>query len=112
LGFPDARGARDEHIVSLVDPLAGGQAEHQGFIESARVTVVDILNTGAQPQLGLPQAGREPAVTADRHLAIDEQTEAFFETERLTLREVHLLTERFGHARELQGQQFVKRGVV
>jgi len=49
LGFPNARGAGDEHIVPLVDPLARGQAEHEGFIKPPRVTIVKILKTGAQP---------------------------------------------------------------
>ena len=47
--FPNARGAGDEHIVPLVDPLARGQAEHEGFIKPPRVTIVKILKTGAQP---------------------------------------------------------------
>lgn len=33
-------------------------------------------------------------------------------TERLPCRQVHLLAERCGHARQVQGQQFVKRRVV
>ena len=70
-GFADARGARDEHMVPLVDPLARGQAEHEGFIKPTRVTLVQILKAGTESQLGLPQAGREPAVTSDRHLAIN-----------------------------------------
>ena len=89
----------------LVDPLAGSEAEDEGFIEPARVTIVDILQAGTQPQLGLTQAGREPAVTSGRHLAIDQQAQAFFETECLALREVHLLAERFGHARQSVGRR-------
>src|SRR6266436_4367619 len=86
LGFADASGARDEHIVSIMDPLTGGEAQHEGFIEPTRVTIVDILKAGTQPQLGLPQAGREPAITSGRHLTIDQQAQTFFETERLALR--------------------------
>jgi hypothetical protein len=69
-----------------VDPLTGSQAKQEGFIEATRVTIVDILQAGTQAQLCLPQAGGEPAVTPDGHLAIDEQSQAFFETERLALR--------------------------
>src|SRR6266705_788071 len=112
LRFSNARGAGDEHIVPLVDPLARGQAEHEGFIKPTRVTIVKVLQAGTQPQLGLPQAGGEPAVTSDRHLAIDQQAQAFFETERLALRQVHLLAERFGPARASKGQQLVAGGVV
>src|SRR5262249_33213769 len=70
------------------------------------------LRAGTEPQLGLPQARREPTVTAYRHLAIDEQAQAFFETERLALRQVHLLAQCFGHARESESEQFVERGVI
>jgi len=53
-GFPTARGARDEHIVSLVDPLTGSQAQQEGCIEATRVSIVDILQAGTQAQLRLP----------------------------------------------------------
>jgi hypothetical protein len=112
LGFANASGARDEHIVPIMDPLAGGQAEHERFIKPARVTIVDILTPGTQPQLGLPQARREPTVTSDGHLAIDQEAQTFFETERLALRQVHLLAERFGHAREPERQEFVEGRVI
>jgi hypothetical protein len=72
--------------VPIVDPLTGGQAKQEGFIESTRVTIVDILKAGTQSQLRLPQASGKPAVTPGGHLAIDEQPQAFFETERLALR--------------------------
>jgi hypothetical protein len=110
--FPNAGGARDEHIVPIMNPLAGGQAEHERFIEPARVTIVNILNAGTQPQLGLSQASREPPVTSDGHLAIDQEAQTFFETERLALRQVHLLAERFGHAREPQRQEFVESRMI
>ena len=47
-----------------------------------------------------------------RTTPLSPQTQAFFKTERLTLREVHLLTERFGHAREFQGHEFVECRMV
>ena len=103
-GVADAGGAGDEHIVALVDPLARDQAQQEGFIEPTRVTIVDLLSAGTQPQRGLAHTRGEPAVTSDRHLAIDEQPQACFEAARLTLRSVHLLAERCGHAREFQGQ--------
>jgi len=112
LGFPNAGRARDEHIVPIMDPLAGGQAEHERFIEPARVTIVNILQAGTQPQLGLPQARREPTVTSDGHLAIDQEAQTLFETERLALRQVHLLAERFGHARKPECQEFVEGRVI
>jgi hypothetical protein len=43
-GVADAGGAGDEHMVALVDPLAGDQAQHEGFIEPTRVTIIDILS--------------------------------------------------------------------
>src|SRR5215470_18009263 len=80
VGFPATRRARDEHMVSLADPLTGRQAQQEGFIEATRVTIVDILKAGTQAQLRLSQAGGEPAVTPGGQLAIDEQPQAFFET--------------------------------
>jgi hypothetical protein len=76
------------------------------------VTIVNILKAGMQPQLGLPQARREPTVTSDGHLAIDQEAQTFFETERLALRQVHLLAERFGHACEPERQEFVEGRVI
>ena len=76
------------------------------------MTIVNILNAGTQPQLGLPQARREPPVTSDGHLAIDQEAQTFFETERLALRQVHLLAERFGHAREPERQEVVEGRVI
>jgi len=73
-------------MVPIVDPLTGRQAKQEGFIESTRVSIIDILQAGTQAQLRLPHAGGEPAVTPDGHLTIDEQAQAFFETERLALR--------------------------
>jgi len=72
--------------VPIVEPLTGSQAQQEGFIEATRVSIVASLQAGTQAQLRLPQAGGEPAVTPDGPLAIDEQPQAFFETERLALR--------------------------
>ena len=80
LGFADACGARDEHVMPIVDPLTGGQAEHQRLIQPAWVAIVDILDTGALPQLRLVQAGLQPAVLPGGDLPIDQQAQAFFET--------------------------------
>jgi hypothetical protein len=105
-------GARDVHIVPIMDPLAGDQAEHERFIEPVRGTRVTILSAGLQPQLGLPQARREPTVTSNGHLAIDQEAQTFIETERLALRQVPLLAERFGHAREPERQEFVEGRMI
>src|SRR5690242_14382863 len=101
-GFPTACRARDEDIVPLVDPLTGGQAQQEGFIEAPWMPIVDVLEAGTQAQLRLSQAGGEPALAPSGHLAIDEQPQAFFKTERLALWERHLLAERFGHAGQFQ----------
>jgi len=85
-GFPAACRARHEHSVSIVDPWTGSPAQQEGCIESPRVSRVDILKPGTQSQLRLPQARREPAVTPDGHLAIDQQAQAFFDTACLACR--------------------------
>ena len=45
------------------------------------MTVIDILKGGADPEFGLAQPGLELAVTPFGHLVIDEESQAFFETQ-------------------------------
>ena len=112
LRFPKPGRAGDKYIMPLVDPVARRQAEHDGFIEPTGVTIVEIFETGAHPQLGLPQAGRETTVTPECQLAIDQQAQAFFEAEGLACWPGHLLAEGLCHARQSEGQQVIEGGVI
>jgi hypothetical protein len=73
--FADAGGAAQDQIVVRLDPLAGGELVEQGAIETARGSVIDILDDGIVAQPGIAQAGGQTLVTAMGDLAIDEQTE-------------------------------------
>jgi hypothetical protein len=71
------------------------------------MTVINVLNTGTQAQLGSLQARFESSLVAFGRLAIDEQAETLFKGQGFDVRHVHLLHEGLIHAREFEGLQFV-----
>ncbi len=48
VGFADAGGSGDDGVVVLSNPVAGGEGEHETFIESSFCTVVDVFEDGAE----------------------------------------------------------------
>ena len=51
-GLAAAGGAGDAQVVRLADPVATGQGRHAGLLQSPGMAVVDVLDTGIDPQFG------------------------------------------------------------
>ena len=71
-GLAAAGGAGDAQVVRLADPVATGQSRHAGPLQSPGMAVVDVLDTGIDPQFGgLEQAGQAPVLPV-QHLALHQ----------------------------------------
>ena len=46
LGFANPSRTRDEDVVMLPHPLAGGEAGHEGLIQAPGMPIVDIFDAG------------------------------------------------------------------
>jgi hypothetical protein len=110
-GLPASRGAGDEDIVVLSDPVAGTQLGDQGFIQAAGMAEVDILQGRLLPQPGLMETGFHSAVLPFSHFPIDQQSQAFLEAEGVDLGESLLVFEGPGHTGQPQGLEFFERGM-
>ena len=75
------------------------------------MAIIDILDTGGLPELGLVQTGLEPSVLPGGDFPIDQQAQAFFKASLSALGHLGLLQERLIHAHQFQGVQFVERGM-
>ena len=84
---------------------------HQGFIQSARVVIVDILQGGIVFEPGAAQPVGSAPVIPLGYLPVDEQAEAFLEAERVDIGQGHLLGEGGSHAGAFQGVEFVQGGM-
>ena len=89
-----------------LDPLTACQGAHEGPIDPPGVTVVDILHTGVEAQLGGLEQAREPAVVAVEDLLIEQQAEALLERQFFDGGLSQLLLEGRGHAGESQRMEF------
>jgi hypothetical protein len=65
-----------------VDPIAGDEALEQRPVEIAGDAVVDILDGGLMPQLGVSQPCGQTLVVAIAALAVEQQAEAFGDGKR------------------------------
>jgi hypothetical protein len=75
--FPKACFAAEDDVVVGVDPIAGDKALEQRPVEIADNAVVDILDGGLVPQLGVSQPRGQALVVAVAALAVEQQAEAF-----------------------------------
>ena len=110
-GFANACRAGDQHVMPIAYPLACRQTEHQRFVQPAGVAIIDILDTGGLPELGLMQTGLQPAILSGGTLPIHQQSEAFFEWYLSNLGHLHLFEEGMIHPHEFQGLEFVECGM-
>ena len=106
-----AGGSGDDDVVALAYPVACGQGQHEGLVESARVAVVDVLDGGGLAEPGALEAGLDAAVFAFGVLGVHEHAEAFIEGERVAIGHFHLFDECALHAGQFEGLEFVERGV-
>ena len=69
--FSDAGGTGDQTVVVLFDPLAAGECQQQGFVQTAWTFEVDIFESGVLLEAGLLEPGFEAALMTVSRLPID-----------------------------------------
>ena len=97
--------------MALADPVAGGELDQRGPGDATPRAAVDILDVGADAQLGLAQMAEIAFVIAVLGLALDHQGEAVVEAELVDVGDVALLLQGLGHAAEAELQQAVDIGL-
>ena len=90
--------AFDDQIEGLSDPVAGGELGERGPGDAAACAAVDVLNIGADAQLGLAQMAEIALVVAVLGFAFEHHGEAVVEAELLDVGDVALLLQGLGHA--------------
>lgn len=111
-GLAHARGAGDQDVSVMADPVAGGQPREHGAVDAAWCPEVDVLDAGRQLEPGGPQIPLHPGVLLPVPLAIDEQAEALGEAQGIASGLLELFLEGVGHAVEFQGVEFFEGLVV
>ena len=100
IGLSGSRGADDQDIVVVADPVAAGKAQHEGLVQPTGGPIVDVLDAGALLELGVAHPDLQVPALPFRHLAVDHQGQAVREREAIGLRLFHLFLERLGHSAE------------
>lgn len=111
VGFAGAGGSGDDAVVALTNPLAGGQREHEGFVEAAPGSIVDVFAGDVQAQPCTAQAGVEPSVVAEGVFLVDDKSEAFVEDEFVIGGVLALFAIRAFHGGKEQFAEFFEGGV-
>jgi hypothetical protein len=104
----DAARPGDQEIVTRPDPVAGGELEKKGPVETAHGAVVDVFDTGGMAQLGGAGSGFEALLLAQRFFLFEEQRQPFgvFETARFGL--AGEVLEALGHAVKAEAMQQIE----
>src|SRR6516225_8193836 len=110
-GFPTARGARDQDVMTLLHPLAGSETGHHGLVQAAGMSIVDIFDAGRLPEFGLTQTRRQAPGVPFRQRAVDQEPEAFLKAERRDVRHLELLDQCMVHTGQFQSLEFVEGGM-
>ena len=111
-GLADAGRAADEHILVRLDPVTGHQAGEQGPVKAARMAEIDVLRGGGQLELDPFEASGILTGFALGSLAIEEQAEAFIETELADVCLLGLGRQGACHAGQAQLLQTLEGGMV
>lgn len=111
-GLADAGRAAHEHILVRLDPVTGHQAGEQRPVETAWMTEVDILRGGGLLEFGPFEASSVLSGFALSSFAVEQQAQAFFETELADVCLLSLCRQRAGHAGQTQLLQAVESGMV
>ena len=104
--------AFDDQIEGLADPVAGGELGERGPGDAASGAAVDVLDVGADAQLGLAQMAEIALVVAVLGFALDHHGEAIVEAELLDVGDIALLLEGLGHAGEAELQHAFDIGLA
>jgi hypothetical protein len=100
-GFAHPGGSGDDHVLVLLDPVAGEKPEDQGFIDSPGVFVVEVFGAGLDFEFGVFEEPLQPAIFFKSPLAVHEETEAFLKGEVGKIGLLELFLEGLGHTDEL-----------
>src|SRR5512139_1806951 len=107
-GLSDARGAGDQKILMVSDPVAGGQIQEDRFFDAPGCFEVNVFDAGLEFKLGLLQESFEASVFLPGPLTIDEDAKAFIEGQILEGRLLGLFFKGFSHAKKLHAIEFFK----
>ena len=92
-----------------IDPGALGELLEEGAIETARGTIVDILDCCLMAKPGIAQAKAQPPVTSVAGLLVEQQGEPFGMAQCSGFGGCFDLAEGFGHAVEAEFMHQLER---
>jgi hypothetical protein len=107
-GLSDTRGTRDQKVLMVSDPVAGGKIEEDRFFDAPGCFEVNIFDAGLEFKLGLLEKSFEASVFLPGPLTVNEDTKAFIEGEILEGRLLGLFFKGLGHAEKFHAIEFVK----
>lgn len=96
--FSNAGGSRDQQILVIPNPVAGGEIDQDGLFDSARGLVVNVLDGGLEFEFGPFNEPLEPFVLLPDPLAVDEHSKALIERKILERGLLELLFEGISHS--------------
>ena len=111
VGLAGAGGAGDEDGLAVADPLAGGEAEHEGAVEASGAPEVEVFDGRVEVELGVALEALVAALFPVGLLPFEEEREAVLEGEFGDVGHGGLLLERLCHAGQTQFAEQVERGL-
>ena len=111
-GLSGSCGSDDDQVEGLADPVAGGEFGQRGACDAAAGAAVDVLEIGADAQLGMAEVSEVALVVAVPGLAFDHHGEAIVEVELVDVGDVALFLEGLDHAEEAELQQTFNIGLT
>ncbi len=105
-------GSGDEEILTLVDPVRGGETEHEGAVEASCAAEVEVLDGCIDPEPGMSEQTLEAAIGAVGLLSFEEEREAIQEVEVSQIRHALLLFEGSGHTGQAEFVEQVEGGLL
>ena len=111
IGFSRPGRAGNEHGLAVPDPLPGGEAEHEGAVQSAWRLEVEVFDGGVEVELGEALEAHVAALFPFGLLAFEEQGEAVLEGEFADVGHGELLLDGLGHAGQAQFVEQVESGL-
>ena len=106
-----SRWPAQDQIVTLADPVAGGELGERGPGDATPCAAVDVLDVGTDAQLSLAQMAEIALVIAVLGFALDHHGEAVVEAELVYIGDVALLPQGLGHSAEAELQQAIDIGL-
>ena len=103
-GLSGSGWTNEDQVEGLADPVAGGELGDGGARDAAPGAAIDVLEIGADAQLGLAEVAEVALVVAVLDLAFEHDGEAVVEGELVDIGDVVLLLEGLDHAEEAELQ--------